>query len=93
MKKFIVFICCCLASSYAGAWGLLDNLVSFDGDRYVYKKSFLYHVLTRPSDKIRVCVSTEGTSTDPRRQKITRDYFLTSTQQALDAWLAKTRSR
>ncbi len=92
MKKFIVFICCCLASSYAGAWGLLDNLVSFDGDRYVYKKSFLYHVLTRPSDKIRVCVSTEGTSTDPRRQKITRDYFLTSTQQALDAWLAKTRS-
>lgn len=40
-----------------------------------------------------MCVSTEGTSTDPVRQKITRDYFLQSTQSALDNWLSFIRTQ
>ena len=93
MKKYLLLLTCLTLAASASAWGLLEDLVSFNGDPYIYKKSFLYYVLTAKNPKIRVCVSTEGTSTDPVRQKITRDYFLQSTQSALDNWLSFVRTQ
>ena len=93
MKKYLLLLTCLTLAASASAWGLLEDLVSFNGDPYIYKKSFLYYVLTAKNPKIRVCVSTEGTSTDPARQKITRDYFLQSTQSALDNWLSFVRTQ
>lgn len=93
MKKYLLLLTCLTLAASASAWGLLEDLVSFNGDPYIYKKSFLYYVLTSKNPKIRVCVSTEGTSTDPARQKITRDYFLQSTQSALDNWLSFVRTQ
>ena len=93
MKKYLLLLTCLTLATSASAWGLLEDLVSFNGDPYIYKKSFLYYVLTAKNPKIRVCVSTEGTSTDPARQKITRDYFLQSTQSALDNWLSFVRTQ
>lgn len=93
MKKYLLLLTCLTLAASASAWGLLEDLVSFNGDPYIYKKSFLYYVLTAKKPKIRVCVSTEGTSTDPARQKITRDYFLQSTQSALDNWLSFVRTQ
>lgn len=93
MKKYLLLLICLTLAASASAWGLLEDLVSFNGDPYIYKKSFLYYVLTAKNPKIRVCVSTEGTSTDPVRQKITRDYFLQSTQSALDNWLSFVRTQ
>lgn len=93
MKKYLLLLTCLTLAASASAWGLLEDLVSFNGDSYIYKKSFLYYVLTSKNPKIRVCVSTEGTSTDPARQKITRDYFLQSTQSALDNWLSFVRTQ
>lgn len=93
MKKYLLLLICLTLAASASAWGLLEDLVSFNGDPYIYKKSFLYYVLTAKNPKIRVCVSTEGTSTDPARQKITRDYFLQSTQSALDNWLSFVRTQ
>ena len=93
MKKYLLLLICLTLAASASAWGLLEDLVSFNGDPYIYKKSFLYYVLTSKNPKIRVCVSTEGTSTDPARQKITRDYFLQSTQSALDNWLSFVRTQ
>lgn len=93
MKKYLLLLICLTLAASASAWGLLEDLVSFNGDPYIYKKSFLYYVLTTKNPKIRVCVSTEGTSTDPARQKITRDYFLQSTQSALDNWLSFVRTQ
>ena len=93
MKKYLLLLTCLTLAVSASAWGLLEDLVSFNGDPYIYKKSFLYYVLTTKNPKIRVCVSTEGTSTDPARQKITRDYFLQSTQSALDNWLSFVRTQ
>lgn len=93
MKKYLLLLTCLTLAASASAWGLLEDLVSFNGDPYIYKKSFLYYVLTAKNPKIRVCVSTEGTSTDPARQKITRDYFLQSTQSALDNWLSFIRTQ
>lgn len=93
MKKYLLLLTCLTLAASASAWGLLEDLVSFNGDPYIYKKSFLYYVLTTKNPKIRVCVSTEGTSTDPARQKITRDYFLQSTQSALDNWLSFVRTQ
>lgn len=93
MKKYLLLLTCLTLAASASAWGLLEDLVSFNGDPYIYKKSFLYYVLTTKNPKIRVCVSTEGTSTDPARQKITRDYFLQSTQSALDNWLSFIRTQ
>lgn len=93
MKKYLLLLICLTLAASASAWGLLEDLVSFNGDPYIYKKSFLYYVLTAKNPKIRVCVSTEGTSTDPARQKITRDYFLQSTQSALDNWLSFIRTQ
>lgn len=92
MKKYLLLLTCLTLAASASAWGLLEDLVSFNGDPYIYKKSFLYYVLTAKNPKIRVCVSTEGTSTDPARQKITRDYFVKSTQDALDHWFAFLRA-
>ena len=92
MKKYLLLLICLTLAASASAWGLLEDLVSFNGDPYIYKKSFLYYVLTAKNPKIRVCVSTEGTSTDPARQKITRDYFVKSTQDALDHWFAFLRA-
>ena len=93
MKKYLLLLTCLTLAASASAWGLLEDLVSFNGDPYIYKKSFLYYVLTAKNPKVRVCVSTEGTSTDPARQKITRDYFLQSTQSALDNWLSFVRTQ
>lgn len=93
MKKYLLLLTCLTLAASASAWGLLEDLVSFNGDPYIYKKSFLYYVLTAKNPKIRVCVSTEGTSTDPARQKITRDYFLQSTQSALDNWVSFVRTQ
>lgn len=93
MKKYLLLLTCLTLAASASAWGLLEDLVSFNGDPYIYKKSFLYYVLTAKNPKIRVCVSTEGTSTDPVRQKITRDYFLQSTQSALDNWVSFVRTQ
>ena len=93
MKKYLLLLTCLTLAASASAWGLSEDLVSFNGDPYIYKKSFLYYVLTAKNPKIRVCVSTEGTSTDPARQKITRDYFLQSTQSALDNWLSFVRTQ
>lgn len=93
MKKYLLLLTCLTLAASASAWGLLEDLVSFNGDPYIYKKSFLYYVLTAKNPKIRVCVSTEGTSTDPARQKNTRDYFLQSTQSALDNWLSFVRTQ
>ena len=93
MKKYLLLLTCLTLAASASAWGLLEDLVSFNRDLYIYKKSFLYYVLTAKNPKIRVCVSTEGTSTDPARQKITRDYFLQSTQSALDNWLSFVRTQ
>lgn len=93
MKKYLLLLTCLTLAASASAWGLLEDLVSFNGDPYIYKKSFLYYVLTAKNPKIRVCVSTEETSTDPARQKITRDYFLQSTQSALDNWLSFVRTQ
>lgn len=93
MKKYLLLLTCLTLAASASAWGLLEDLVSFNGDPYIYKKSFLYYVLTAKNPKVRVCVSTEGTSTDPVRQKITRDYFLQSTQSALDNWLSFVRTQ
>ncbi len=93
MKKYLLLLICLTLAASASAWGLLEDLVSFNGDPYIYKKSFLYYVLTAKNPKIRVCVSTEGTSTDTARQKITRDYFLQSTQSALDNWLSFVRTQ
>lgn len=93
MKKYLLLLTCLTLAASASAWGLLEDLVSFNGDPYIYKKSFLYYVLTAKNPKIRVCVSTEGTSTDPARQKITRNYFLQSTQSALDNWLSFVRTQ
>lgn len=93
MKKYLLLLICLTLAASASAWGLLEDLVSFNGDPYIYKKSFLYYVLTAKNPKIRVCVSTEGTSTDPAHQKITRDYFLQSTQSALDNWLSFVRTQ
>ena len=94
MKKFLILLFGCLFSaSTAGAWGLLDNLVVHNGNPYIYKNSFLYYVLTTKNPKVRVCVSTEGTSTEPAREKITRDYFVKSTQEALDTWLSFIRTQ
>ena len=93
MKKYLLLLICLTLAASASAWGLLEDLVSFNGDPYIYKKSFLYYVLTAKNPKIRVCESTEGTSTDPARQKITRDYFLQSTQSALDNWLSFVRTQ
>lgn len=93
MKKYLLLLICLTLAASASAWGLLEDLVSFNGDPYIYKKSFLYYVLTAKNPKIRVCVSTEGTSTDPARQKITRDYFLQSTQSALDNWVSFVRTQ
>lgn len=93
MKKYLLLLTCLTLAASASAWGLSEDLVSFNGDPYIYKKSFLYYVLTAKNPKIRVCVSTEGTSTDPVRQKITRDYFLQSTQSALDNWLSFIRTQ
>ena len=93
MKKYLLLLTCLTLAASASAWGLLEDLVSFNGNPYIYKKSFLYYVLTAKNPKIRVCVSTEGTSTDPARQKITRDYFLQSTQSALDNWLSFVRTQ
>lgn len=93
MKKYLLLLTCLTLAASASAWGLLEDLVSFNGDPYIYKKSFLYYVLTAKNPKIRVCVSTEGTSTDPARQKITRDYFLQSTQSVLDNWLSFVRTQ
>lgn len=93
MKKYLLLLTCLTLAASASAWGLLEDLVSFNGDPYIYKKSFLYYVLTTKNPKIRVCVCTEGTSTDPARQKITRDYFLQSTQSALDNWLSFVRTQ
>lgn len=93
MKKYLLLLICLTLAASASAWGLLEDLVSFNGDPYIYKKSFLYYVLTAKNPKIRVCVSTAGTSTDPARQKITRDYFLQSTQSALDNWLSFVRTQ
>ena len=93
MKKYLLLLTCLTLAASASAWGLSEDLVSFNGDPYIYKKSFLYYVLTAKNPKIRVCVSTEGTSTDPARQKITRDYFLQSTQSALDNWLSFIRTQ
>ena len=93
MKKYLLLLTCLTLAASASAWGLLEDLVSFNGDPYIYKKSFLYYVLTSKNPKIRVCVSTEGTSTDPARQKITRDYFLQSTQSALDNWVSFVRTQ
>lgn len=93
MKKYLLLLICLTLAASASAWGLLEDLVSFNGDPYIYKKSFLYYVLTAKNPKIRVCVSTEGTSTDPVRQKITRDYFLQSTQSALDNWVSFVRTQ
>ena len=92
MKKYLLLLTCLTLAASASAWGLLEDLVSFNGDPYIYKKSFLYYVLTAKNPKIRVCVSTEETSTDPARQKITRDYFVKSTQDALDHWFAFLRA-
>lgn len=92
MKKYLLLLTCLTLAASASAWGLLEDLVSFNGDPYIYKKSFLYYVLTVKNPKIRVCVCTEGTSTDPARQKITRDYFVKSTQDALDHWFAFLRA-
>lgn len=92
MKKYLLLLTCLTLAASASAWGLLEDLVSFNGDPYIYKKSFLYYVLTAKNPKIRVCVSTEGTSTDPAHQKITRDYFVKSTQDALDHWFAFLRA-
>lgn len=93
MKKYLLLLTCLTLAASASAWGLLEDLVSFNGDPYIYKKSFLYYVLTAKNPKIRVCVSTEGTSTDPARQKITRDYFFQSTQSALDNWVSFVRTQ
>lgn len=93
MKKYLLLLTCLTLAASASAWGLLEDLVSFNGDPYIYKKSFLYYVLTAKNPKVRVCVSTEGTSTDPARQKITRDYFLQSTQSALDNWVSFVRTQ
>ena len=94
MKKLLILLFGCLFSATtAGAWGLLGALVSFDGNPYIYKNSFLYYVLTTKNPKVRVCVSTEGTNTDPARQKITRDYFVKSTQSAFDTWLSFVRTQ
>ncbi|WP_432634294.1 hypothetical protein [Candidatus Avelusimicrobium sp.] len=93
MKKLLLFFACLVFASSASAWGILQSLVSHNGNPYIYKNSFLYYVLTTQNPKVRVCVSTEGTSTDPVRQKITRDYFVRSTQEALDTWLAFIRTQ
>ena len=92
MKKLLLFLFCVTLSVSANAWGILTALVSFNGNPRIYKQSFLYYLLTAKPSKLRVCVSTEGTSTDPARQKITRDYFVTSTQDALDHWFAFLRA-
>ena len=94
MKKLLILLFgCFFSATTAGAWGLLDNLVVHNGNPYIYKNSFLYYVLTTKNPKVRVCVSTEGTSTDPAREKITRDYFVQSTQEALDTWVTFIRTQ
>lgn len=94
MKKFfILFLSCLFCASTAGAWGLLDVMVSDRGNPYIYKKSFLYYVLTTKKPKVRVCVSAEGTNPDPVRQKIVRDYFVQSTQEAFDDLLSFIRTQ
>lgn len=94
MKKILIlFLACLVCASNAGAWGLLADMVVLNNNRYIYKKSFLYHVLTQKNTSLRVCVSTDYIKNDPKIKQASREWFLQSTQEAFDDLLAYIRTQ